>query len=113
MAKRVKNTYIMKKPELADALAERTGFYKGNMREVVDALADIVIDQLLTATYDEPAEIHISPGVIIGGKRYPERMVVNPSTQEAVMTAEKVIPYSKFKVSARRKLTTTEHEYKK
>ena len=35
---------IMKKPELAEELAARTGFYKKNMREVVEALADIVLD---------------------------------------------------------------------
>jgi nucleoid DNA-binding protein len=39
----------MKKPELTDELAARTGFYKYNMRDVVDALADIVEEHFLTA----------------------------------------------------------------
>lgn len=104
---------VMKKPELIDELAARTGFYKNNMKEVVDALADIVVDHLLKATYDDPAEIHISPGVLICGKRVPKHQAVNPATQEPVMTPEKVIPYSVFKASVRQKLTTTKHDYKK
>ena len=44
---------IMKKPEIVEELAARTGFYKKNMKEVVEALADIVIEQLQTATFEE------------------------------------------------------------
>ena len=35
---------IMKKPELTDELAKRTGFYKKKMKEVVDALFAKVVE---------------------------------------------------------------------
>ena len=48
---------IMKKPELVDELSARTGFYKKNMKEVVEALSDIVVEHFSTATLDEPSEL--------------------------------------------------------
>lgn len=104
---------VIKKPELTDLLAERTGFYKKNMKDVVDALADIVVEQLQTATYDEPVEIHISPGVIVGGRRVPEHESINPKTRETIITPEKVIPYAVFKPSIRQKLYVRNNKNKK
>ena len=69
---------VMKKPELIDELSKRTGFYKKNMKDVVDALADIVVEHFETATYDEPSELHIAPGVLICGRRTPEHESINP-----------------------------------
>lgn len=95
---------VMKKPELANELAERTGFYKKNMREVVNALADIVIEQLQTATFEEDSELHIAPGVLICGKRKPQQESIDPRDRSVITTPEKVIPYAVFKPSARLKL---------
>mgnify|MGYP003311619788 CR=1 FL=1 len=104
---------IMKKPELVDELAARTGFYKRNMKEVVDALADIVIEQLQTATFEEDSELHISPGVLICGKRKPEQESIDPRDRSVIMTPEKVIPYAVFKPTARLKLYKKPKGYKK
>lgn len=96
----------MKKPELAEELAARTGFYKKNMREVVDALADIVLENLQTAGVkdDEHSELHIAPGVLICGRRVLAHESINPQDRSTVMTPEKVIPYAEFKPSIRQKL---------
>lgn len=104
---------IMKKPELIEELAARTGFYKRNMKEVVDALADIVIEQLQTATLEEDSELHISPGVLICGKRKPEQESIDPRDRSVVVTPEKVVPYAVFKPSARLKLYKKPKGYKK
>ena len=104
---------IMKKPELVEELAARTGFYKRNMKEVVDALADIVIEQLQTATLEEDSELHISPGVLICGKRKPEQESIDPRDRSVVVTPEKVVPYAIFKPSARLKLYKKPKGYKK
>ena len=104
---------IMKKPELVDELAARTGFYKRNMKEVVDALADIVIEQLQTATFEEDSELHISPGVLICGQRKPEQESIDPRDRSVVITPEKVVPYAVFKPSARLKLYKKPKGYKK
>ena len=95
---------IMKKPELVEELAARTGFYKKNMKDVVDALADIVTEHFKTATYEEDAELHIAPGVLICGRRTPEHESIDPRNRETVMTPEKVVPYAVFKSSIRQKL---------
>lgn len=94
----------MKKPELTEELAARTGFYKKNMKEVVDALADIIEEHFETATFDEPSELHIAPGVIICGRRTPERESIDPRDRSVITTPEKVIPYATFKPSIRKKL---------
>ena len=97
---------IMKKPELVEALSAKTGFYKKNMREVVDALAEIVLENLQTAGVkdDEHSELHIAPGVLICGRRVLEHESINPQDRSTVITPEKVIPYAEFKPSIRQKL---------
>lgn len=104
---------IMKKPELVNELASRTNFYKHNMKDVVDALADIVIEQLQTATFEEDSEFHIAPGIVIVGHRVPEREAKDPRTGEIIMSPEKVIPKAVFKPSVRLKLYKKPKGYKK
>lgn len=104
---------IMKKEELARELAARTGFYIKNMRDVVNALNDIVIEHFNTATYDEPSELHIATGVVIGGKRKKSCESIDPRNREVIITPEKVVPYAVFKPSVRQKLYKKPKGYKK
>lgn len=95
---------IMKKPELARELSKRTGFFIKNMEEVVDSLEEIIVDNFKTATFEEPSEIHLAAGVVIGGKRKPEGEAKDPRNGETIISPEKVIPYATFKNSIRQKL---------
>lgn len=95
---------VMKKNELIDELAARTGFYKKNMKDVVFALADIITEHFETATYEDDSELHIAPGVLICGRRTPEHESIDPRTRETITTPEKVVPYAVFKRSVRQKL---------
>ena len=95
---------IMKKPELIDELALRTGFFKKNMKDVVDALSDIVEEHFLTAEFGEDSELHLAPGVVLCGERKPEQEAVDPRNREKIITPEKVLPYAIFKQSIRKKL---------
>ena len=104
---------IMKKPELVEELAKRTNFYKKNMKEVVDALYDIVEEQLQTATFEEDSELHIAKGVLICGKRKPQQESIDPRDRSTVITPEKVVPYAVFKPSIRLKLYKTPKGSKK
>ena len=104
---------IMKKPELVEELAARTGFYKKNMKEVVDALYDIVEEQLQMATLEEDSELHISKGVLICGKRTPAHESIDPRDRSVITTPEKVVPYAIFKPSIRLKLYKKPKGYKK
>ena len=95
---------IMKKEQIADELAQRTGFYKKNMRDVVNALEDIVLENLQSATFEQDSEFHLAPGIVIGGKRTPERESIDPRDRSPIITPEKVVPYAEFKMSIRKKL---------
>ena len=104
---------IMKKPEIVDELATRTGFYKKNMKEVVEALADIVVEHFNTATFDEPSELHLAPGLVLIGSRKPEGKSIDPRDRSEVVSPEKVIPSAVFKPSLRLKLYKNPKGYKK
>lgn len=95
---------IMKKPELVDELAVRTGFFKKNMRDVVDALANIIEEHFKTAEFGADSELHLAPGVVLCGERKPEGESIDPRDRSVVVTPEKVIPYAVFKQSIRKKL---------
>lgn len=95
---------IMKKPELVDELAARTGFFKKNMKEVVDALSDIIEEHFQTAEFGADSELHLAPGVVLVGKRKPAGEAKDPRTGETIVSPEKVIPSATFKQSIRLKL---------
>lgn len=104
---------IMKKPELVNELASRTGFYKKNMLEVADALADIIEDQFKNATLKEQSELHLAPGVVLVGTRKPASEAKDPRTGETIISPEKVVPSAVFKQSIRLKLFKKPKVYKK
>lgn len=104
---------IMKKSELVDELAKRTGFYKKNMLEVVNALADIIEESFKMAKFDADSELHLAPGVVLCGKRKPKGESLDPRDRSVIVTPEKVIPYALFKQSIRQKLYTKSKYYKK
>ena len=104
---------IMKKPELADELAARTGFFKKNMKEVVDALSDIVEEHFLTAEFGADSELHLAPGVVLVGTRKKAGEAKDPRTGEVIISPEKVIPSATFKQSIRLKLYKKPKGYKK
>lgn len=95
---------IMKKQELIDELASRTEFFKKNMKVVVEALEDIILENLESAEIGQDSELHLAPGVVICGKRTPQREAKDPRNGEIITTPEKVIPYAVFKTSIRQKL---------
>lgn len=103
----------MKKEDLVDELSARTGFFKKNMREVADVLADIIIEHFETAEFDADSELHLAPGVVLCGKRKPEQEAKDPRTGEVIITPEKVIPRAVFKQSVRQKLYKQSKGYKK
>ena len=104
---------IMKKPELVDELADRTGFFKKNMREVVDALSDIIEEHFQTAELGADSELHLAPGVGLVGKRKAAGEAKDPRTGEMIISPEKVIPSATFKQSIRLKLYKKPKGYKK
>ncbi len=104
---------IMKKPELVEELAARTGFYKKNMKDVVDALSDIIEEHFQMAEFGADSELHLAPGVLLCGERKPEGEALDPRDRSVIVSPEKVIPYAVFKQSIRQKLYKQQKGYKK
>jgi nucleoid DNA-binding protein len=95
---------IMKKDEIVDELAVRTPFFKKNLREIVNAFSDIIIEHFQTAEFGADSELHLAPGVVLIGKRKPAGEAKDPRNGDKVISPEKVIPSAIFKQSIRKKL---------
>lgn len=95
---------VLKRKQLVDELAERTGFYKMNINDILDALDEVIVENMSAATKTEPSEIHLSHGFVFGGRYTPKREVRDPRNGEKVMTPAKYIPYARFKTSFRQKI---------
>lgn len=104
---------IYKKNDLVCLLTKKTNFYKKNMREVVDALEDIILECLQSATFEQDSQLLLAPGVILVGHRVPEREAKDPRTGEKILSPEKVIPKAVFKPSMRLKLYKKPKGYQK
>lgn len=103
----------MRKDDLAIEIAERSGFFRKNTREMVDILADIIVEHFQTATFEQDSELHIAPGIVLVGKRKAAGEAKDPRTGENIISPEKVIPSAVFKQSVRQKLYKKPKGYKK
>ena len=104
---------IMKKDEIVDELASRTNFFKKNIRDIVEALQDIIVEHFETAEIGANSEFYLAPGIVLIGVRKPAGEAKNPATGETVISPEKVIPKVMFKASLRQKLYKKSKYYKK
>lgn len=95
---------VMKRKELVDELAARTGFYKHNIDTILDALDDVIVENMSTATKDKPSEIWLSLGFKLGGRYSPKHEVRDPRNGNTVMTPAKYIPYARFSPAFRKKI---------
>lgn len=95
---------VLKRKQLVDELAKRTNFYKHNIDAILDALDDVIVENMSMATKTEPSEIHLSLGFVFGGRYTPKREVRDPRNGNVVMTPAKYIPYARFKTSFRKKI---------
>ena len=104
---------IMKKQELINELALRTPFYKKNIKEMVEALSDIIEEHFKTAEFGADSELHLAPGVVLCGERKPKGEAIDPRDRSVIISPDKVIPYAIFKQSIRQKLYEMPKGYKK
>ena len=93
----------MKQKDIIEELKERTGFYKMHIKTLLDALDDIIVENMNTAAYDEPSAIFLFPGLKIGAKRVKERPWREPRGGTTI-APEKLLPYCKFQESFRTRM---------
>ena len=104
---------IMKKQEIVDEIAARTKFYKCNIKDMVEALQDIIVEHFETAEIGANSEFYLAPGIVLVGVRKPAGEAKNPATGDTVVSPEKVVPKAIFKQSIRQKLYKKSKYYKK
>lgn len=96
------------KKDIINELSARTGFYKKNVKVLLDALEDVLLDNMQMATVDEPSEVRLFHGFVIGAKRKPVKKCRDPRTQELVESPEHLNPYTKFKMTFKKKVNNYE-----
>ena len=98
----------MDQKDVINELKIRTGFYKTNIKQLLDALEDIIVENMNMATYDEMSEIVLFKGWRLGAKRVPEREWREPREGGTTITPEKLIPHCKLKQSFRQRINRWE-----
>jgi len=85
-------------------IKERTGFSIGALKEAFDALEEVIIEHMQTATLEQPSEIRLFHGWKLGAKRWPDREMIDPRNGEKIISPEKITPYCSFSIGFRDKI---------
>ena len=83
---------------------EKTGFSLWSLKEALNALEEVIVENMLTATPEQPSEIRLFPGWRVGAKILPEREAKDPRNGETIITPEKFSPYCTFEQYYRKKI---------
>ena len=94
--------------DVVDELNARTGFYKKDIRVVLEELENIILENMQTATVEEPSECRLFFGFVIGAKRIPTQQRAHPKTKEMIEVAEHLNPYVRFKATFQKKANNFE-----
>ncbi len=93
------------KAQIARALAEKTGFTNGEVAVVLDALGDLVIEDL---SPDGPGSVTVAGLIkvdVVAQTARPERQGRNPATGEAItIAARPAVERGKVRVRALKRL---------
>ena len=94
--------------DIVNEISARTGYYKKHVKAVIDALEDVVLENMQMATLDEPSEAKLFLGFVIGAKRIPEKEVREPRNQDIITIPEHLNPYTRFKITFKNKANNYE-----
>ena len=87
---------IITKDQMARDIAEATGFFIKDIKDVLSAMDDVVKEYFGRVTDDQEVSVQIVEGCKIGCSIVPERERKNPKTGEPVICAATCKPFSKF-----------------
>ena len=90
--------------DVIDELHKETNILKKDLRFVLDALENVIMNMMIRVENDQPSEIRLFHGWKLGAKILPERESKNPKTGEKVVTPEKISSYCHFEQSFKKKL---------
>ena len=97
---------------LIKMLAEKSGYYQKDLRQVLHCLDDIVLECFSEVTEDEDISLQLVQGIKVGCKIVPERERKDPRTQEDIICSACCKPNAKFSQDFR-KLIQEQYDSKK
>lgn len=89
---------------MIDLLSEKSGYYKKDVRHLLQCMDTVVFEELSKATLDNEVQIQIVSGIKCGVKIVESRDRVDPRTQEPIKVGETTKPFAKFSQDYRFKL---------
>ena len=87
---------LMTKDMMARAIAEKSGYFLKDIKEVLSAMDEVVLEFFAGVTDDEEVMIQLTQGIKCGCYVVPERQRKNPKTQEDIICSPTVKPKTKF-----------------
>lgn len=87
-----------------ELLSEKSGYYKKDIRYLLQCLDEVVFEELGKATLDEDVKLQIVTGVKLGCKKTPQRQRKDPRDQSDIVVAESPKLFTKFSQDFRLKL---------
>ena len=87
---------LVTKDMMARDIAERSGYFLKDVKEVLSIMDKVVFDYFAQVTDDEEVMIQLTQGIKCGCYVVPERARKNPRTQEDIICAPTVKPKTKF-----------------
>ena len=100
------------KEHLIKMLAEKSGYYQRDIRQLLHCLDELVLDCFGQVTDDEEVVLQIAQGIKVGCKVVPERPRKDPRTQEDIICAPQTKPFVKFSENFR-EVIQNQYESKK
>ena len=87
---------LVTKDMMARAIAEKSGYFLKDIRDVLSAMDEVVLECFAQVTDDEEVMIQMATGIKCGCYVVPERQRKNPKTQEDIVCAPTVKPKTVF-----------------
>ena len=89
---------------------DKTGYSLKALKEAFDALEEVLVENMLEATEEQPSEIRLFHGWRIGAKILPEREAKDPRNGQTIITPRKFSPYCTFEQYYRQKINKMNEE---
>ena len=95
---------VFKRDDIITIVKEKSGYYKTDLKKVLNALDEAIVTIMATVEIDDPVEIRLFDGFCIQAKREPERPAVDPRTHTNIMAREKIKPNVKIRRSFKERI---------
>lgn len=90
--------------EMIKRLSEKTGYYQKDVRNVLNAMDDAVLEAFNEVTDDEEISMQLVEGIKCGCKIVKSRERINPATQQPIICEPTCKPFAKFSQNFRQNI---------